>query len=130
MSTRWGLIVEENDGRGLDTSWSGRVLTHVTGTREEAMARLEEYARAYTPKRPAGAREPRLYQTDEGFLLLEEGLPRGHGCRFTLARLLYDGVAEKRAATAARQAEQQRRQAQRDAEKAARRAERGSWWKR
>ncbi|MDG4860413.1 hypothetical protein P8605_20005 [Streptomyces sp. T-3] len=126
MQTRWGLIVEENDGMGDRKTWATTVLAHFDGTREQALVKLEEYARNYSPQHPASALTTRLYRTaDGGFLLVNEGSMRTYHCRFSVAELLYDSVEAKRARDAALEAERQQQEAAKAAEKAARRAERG-----
>ena len=60
MQTRWGLIVEENDGMGERKAWATTVLAHFDGTREQALVKLEEYARNYSPQHPASA-SPRAF---------------------------------------------------------------------
>jgi hypothetical protein len=127
---RWGLIVEETEGMGERRTCSATVLEHVRGTRDEALARLEEVARSYTPQHPVSPAEKRLYRTAEGFLLVSQGSMRSYGCRFSVAELVYDSVAEKEAAAAAREEERRRRAEEKAAEKAAKRAQRGSRWRR
>ncbi|WP_175411533.1 hypothetical protein [Streptomyces sp. TRM64462] len=125
---RWGLIVEETDGMGERKAYSASVLEHVTGTREQALARLEERARRYVPQHPMSPNVTRLYRTSEGFLQVNEGSMRSYGCRFSVAELLYDSVEEARAAAAAREAERQAEAQRKAAEKAAKRAARKPWF--
>ncbi|MFW6691974.1 hypothetical protein [Streptomyces sp. MAR4 CNX-425] len=124
MSERWGLIIEETDGLGDRKSMSANVLEDFTGTREEAMARLEAHARAYRPQHPANSSHSRLYRTADGFLLISKGSMRSYGSRFSLAELLYDSVEAEEAEKAARKAEKERRAAEKAEAKAAKRAER------
>ncbi|MGW1025298.1 hypothetical protein ACWD4J_16605 [Streptomyces sp. NPDC002577] len=126
---RWGLIVEETVGMGDSKTYSAEVLEHFTGTREEALSRLEARARSYAARHPANPVSTRLYRTSEGFLLVNEGSMRGYGCRFSVAELLYDSVEERQAAAAAREAERQQRAAQKAADKAAKRAQRRFPWR-
>ncbi|OIK24673.1 hypothetical protein [Streptomyces malaysiense] len=125
MSQRWGLIVEEM--RGTYThSCSATVLEHFLGTREDALARLEERARSYQARHPLNPVRTRLFRTGEGFLLVNDGDTHGFGCRFSVAELLCDSAEEKEAAAAAREAERQQRAALKQAEKEAKRAQRKS----
>jgi hypothetical protein len=109
MSERWGLIVEETDGMGDRKATSAKALEHFTGTREEAMARLEAIARTYKPQHPVSSTRTLLYRTGDGFLLINDGSMRSCGCRFSVAELLYDSVEAKQAAVAAREAEREDR---------------------
>ncbi|WP_432136281.1 MULTISPECIES: hypothetical protein [unclassified Streptomyces] len=128
MQRHWGLIVEETTGMGDRKAYAAKVLEHVTGTHEQAMARLEEHARSYSPEHPMNAVSTRLYRTGEGFLLVKEGSMRSYGCRFAVAEVLYDSVEEARRIAAAREAERQAEAERKAAEKAARRAGRRSRW--
>lgn len=128
MERRWGLIVEETTGTGERKTYSAKVLEHVTGTREQAMARLEECARSYGTEHPMNSISTRLYRTAEGFLLVKEGSMRGYGCRFSLAEVLYDSVAEEQRIAAAREERRQAEAQRKAAEKAAKRARRRSRW--
>lgn len=126
MSARWGLIVEETEGVGNGRTTTTNVLEEVTGTREQAMTRLQALARSHQPSHPSNASRTRLYRTDDGYLLVSEGAMRNYGCRFSVAELLYDSEEAERAAAAARRAEREERAARKAAERAARRARRGS----
>lgn len=128
MSVRWGLVVEEV--RGTDhTSYRAEVLEDFTGSREDAMGRLEARARAYVPVYPFSHRRTRLYRTGDGFLLVSEGATtRSYGCRFSLAELLRDSEDAKKAAAAERDAERRERAEQKAAEKEAKRARKADKW--
>ena len=93
MSTTWGLIVQETDGGGNHKAYASTVLEHVTGTREEALARLEELARSYQPQHPMKPLSTRLYRAGDDFLLVCEGTMRSYGCRFLAAELLYESIS-------------------------------------
>ncbi|MGW0822406.1 hypothetical protein [Streptomyces sp. NPDC002845] len=125
---RWGLIVEETDGTGERKAYSATVLEHLTGTREQAVARLEKRARSYGPQHPLNPISTRLYRTAEGFLLVNEGSMRSYGCRFTVAELLYDSEEELKRAEAAREAQRRAEAERKAAEKAAKRAARRARW--
>ncbi|MEO3752680.1 hypothetical protein [Streptomyces sp. B6B3] len=122
MSVEWGLVVEQTELQVCSTV----VLEHVTGTREDALDRLEEIARSFTPHYARNSTKKRLYRTAEGFLLVSEGAMFSYGCRFSVVELAWDGVAEQEAAAAAREEERRARAEQR----AERRAQRGSRWRR
>ena len=78
MSVRWGLIVEETVGISQDRTYSARELERLTGTREEALARLERLARTYSSQHPTSPKITRLYRADDGFLLIQEGSMRSY----------------------------------------------------
>ncbi|MFI2436385.1 hypothetical protein [Streptomyces sp. NPDC018693] len=128
MYQLWGLIVEETTGMGERKAYAAKVLEHVTGTREQAMARLEECARSYVPEHPMNPISTRLYRTAEGLLLVKEGSMRTYGCRFSVAEVLYDSVAEEQRIAAAREAQRQADAQRKAAEKAAKRDRRRSRW--
>lgn len=116
MATRWGLIVQEMEGV-YNSSYSAAVLEEFTGTREEALARLEVRARSYTARHPLNPVKTQLYRTDDGFLLISHAGLRGYGARFSLGELLHDSAEEKEAA-------KRRRAEQKAAERAAKREKR------
>lgn len=90
---RWGLVVEENQGSGEEKMWALRVLAHVDGTREEALARLESWARTHRPEHPRRPGRRLVYRQGEGFLTVTEGRSRDCHCRFSVLELLYDSEA-------------------------------------
>jgi len=127
MTVQWGLVVEEM--RGMDRlSYRAEVLEDFTGTREEAMTRLEARARAYVPQYPTRSVRTRLYRTGDGFLLVSDGSLRSYGCRFSLAELLHDSEDAKQAAAAAHDAERKERAERKAAEKEAKRDRRANRW--
>ncbi|MCX3060300.1 hypothetical protein [Streptomyces beihaiensis] len=136
MSTTWGLIVEETDGTGERKAYAAHVVEHVTGTREQALARLEHVARNHVPQHPMNPSATWLYRTGEGFLLVNKGSMRTYGCRFSVAELLYDSVQAQKEAEARREeqrrAEAEARAARKAAAKAAKRAQQArqgrGWW--
>lgn len=95
MSTRptWALVVETTQGIGQRKHMVARVLAHVGGSREEALAELERQARDYVPEHPSSPRRRRLLRTGDGFLLVVEGAWQTFGTRFTVAELLEDSAA-------------------------------------
>ncbi|WP_052850506.1 hypothetical protein [Streptomyces avicenniae] len=124
MAERWGLVVEETAGSGDNRLTVATVLEHFTGTREEAMARLEAVARAHAPRHPLSPTRTRLFRTADGFLMVSEGSMRSYGSRFSAVELLHDSDEVKRAQVAAREREKEERAARKAADRAARRAER------
>ncbi|MCX3060950.1 hypothetical protein [Streptomyces beihaiensis] len=52
MATTWGLLVEETDGMGDRKAYAAKVVEHVTGARDQVLARLEQVARNYVPQHP------------------------------------------------------------------------------
>lgn len=118
---QWGLIVEEVTGFGEQRTWSADVLGHCSGTREEAMARLETLARNHRAEHPMSPQRTLLYRTGDGFLLVSRGAARGYSSRFSVTELLYDSDEAKRV-----RAEAERRE--REARKAEKRAQRKSRW--
>ncbi|CAL9609436.1 hypothetical protein AB0N23_10630 [Streptomyces sp. NPDC052644] len=84
---KWTLIRETTTGMGEHKRWSVTVLGEVRGSRETAMARLEQEAREYEPEHPwTRASRRRLFRHGEGFLLVAGS----YVSRFTVAELLYD----------------------------------------
>lgn len=86
----WGLIVETTAGTGEGKHCEAHVLTHVEGTRDEALAELEMRARRYRPDHPLSPKRRRLFRDGDGFLLVIDGARQSYGTRFTLAELLED----------------------------------------
>ncbi len=130
MESRWGLVVEEN--RGVQhLIYGAEVLEQITGTREEAMARLEELARSHDVRYPMNSKRTQLLRTAEGFLLITRATElRSYGYRFSLAEVIHDSEDAKLARAAAREAERKQRAADKAAAKEARRAEGRPWWRR
>ena len=98
MTTRptWALVVETTQGIGQRKHMVARVLAHVGGSREEALAELERQARSYVPEHPSSPRRRRLLRTGDGFLLVVEGAWQTFATRFTVAEPVVEaaGVPE------------------------------------
>ncbi|MEU6312169.1 hypothetical protein [Streptomyces sp. NPDC047014] len=90
--TTWGLIVEVTVGLGERKRMEAYVLTHVEGTRDDALAELERRARSYDPEHPRSPKRRRLLRTGEGFLLVLDGAWHSYATRFTIAELLEDSA--------------------------------------
>ncbi|MFF0550109.1 hypothetical protein ACFYUL_14220 [Streptomyces sp. NPDC004311] len=86
----WGLVAEATVGLGERKHTEAHVLTHVEGTREEALAVLEQRARTHLPEHPRNPRRRRLLRTADGFLLVVDGTWQSHATRFSVAELLED----------------------------------------
>ncbi|MFV0136341.1 hypothetical protein ACLGIH_24570 [Streptomyces sp. HMX87] len=91
--TTWGLVVETTVGTRERKHQEAHVVAHVTGSRADALAELEQRARNYTPEHPWSPRRRRLLRTDDGFLLVVDGSWQSFVTRFTVAELLYDSDA-------------------------------------
>lgn len=118
-AVRWGLFVEELTvmyGR-----YEPRALSEFTGTRQEALARLEEHVREYLAYNPQDTARIRIYRTADGFYLMRDrGGMRTRGARFSVGELISDtddakkaAAAEKRAAKEAKAAERRARRERR-----------------
>ncbi|MEK8142019.1 hypothetical protein NKH18_03370 [Streptomyces sp. M10(2022)] len=91
---KWGLMVEQNLGYGRQQRmWSAGVMDHVDGTREEALAALRQRAERFVPVHPANPKRRALYRSDDGFLLVIDGVWQSFHLRFSVAELLYDSAA-------------------------------------
>ncbi|MEI7032198.1 hypothetical protein [Streptomyces pratensis] len=91
---RWGLLVEQNLGYGGQRRvWSAEVLTHVAGTREEALTALRKIAEGFRPIHPSSPKRRRLYRERDGFLLVLDGAWQSFHCRFTAVEQLADSAA-------------------------------------
>lgn len=90
---RWGLLVEQNIGFGGQRRvWSGGVVDHVDGTREEALEVLRQRAEKYRPVHPTSPKRRRLYRERDGFVLVLDGAWQSFHCRFTVVEQLYDSA--------------------------------------
>jgi len=89
----WGLIVEMTVGTGERKHTEASVLTHVEGSREEALAELEEWIGRYTPEHPRSPKRTRLFRIGDGFLLVVDGAWQTFSSRFTIAELVADTEA-------------------------------------
>ncbi|WPW33567.1 hypothetical protein P6B95_26315 [Streptomyces atratus] len=69
------------------------VLAHLEGTREDALAELEQRARNHTPEHPRSPKRRRLFREGDGFLLVIDGAWQSFSTRFTVAELLDDSAA-------------------------------------
>ncbi|MGW0732574.1 hypothetical protein [Streptomyces sp. NPDC002851] len=127
MVTRWALLVEQNEGMTDNKAWVIRELERLDGTREQALARLEQRARNFVPDHPARAISTQLYRTAEGFLLVNEGSMRHYHCRFSAVEMLHDSRDAEREQARQAAAAREAKEAARRAEKAARKAARRKW---
>ncbi|MFF2410461.1 hypothetical protein [Streptomyces sp. NPDC058092] len=89
----WGLVIETTVGVGERKHAEAYVLTHVEGTREEALVELERRARSHTPEHPRSPKRRRLFREGDGFLLVIDGAWQSFSTRFTAAELLDDSAA-------------------------------------
>lgn len=89
----WGLVIETTVGVGERKHTEAYVLTHVEGTREEALVELERRARIHTPEHPRSPKRRRLFRERDGFLLVIDGAWQSFSTRFTVAELLDDSAA-------------------------------------
>ncbi|MFD8777727.1 hypothetical protein OHU25_10595 [Streptomyces sp. NBC_00117] len=89
----WGLIVEMTVGTGERKHMEASVLTHVEGSREEALAELGEWIGRYTPEHPRSPKRSRIFRTADGFLLVIDGAWQTFSSRFTVAELVKDSAA-------------------------------------
>ncbi|MFB8034346.1 hypothetical protein ACFC5Z_15680 [Streptomyces sp. NPDC056004] len=95
----WGLVIETTVGIGERKHGEAYVLTHVDGTREEALVELEQRARRHTPEHPRSPKRRRLFRESDGFLLVIDGAWQSFSTRFTVAELLDDSAAPAAPAT-------------------------------
>ncbi|GAA2630603.1 hypothetical protein GCM10009863_52700 [Streptomyces axinellae] len=95
MNTTWHLLVERHETAPGGGFWGSQVLGQYVGTRERAMALLEERARNYVPEHPWNRERTQLYRITDGFMKVTEGVRhrRRWTCRFVLAELLHDDGA-------------------------------------
>ncbi|MGW2106612.1 hypothetical protein [Streptomyces sp. NPDC001948] len=91
--TIWGLVMETTVGVGERKHGEAYVLTHMDGTREEALVELEQRARRHTPEHPRSPKRRRLFRESDGFLLVIDGAWQSFSTRFTVAELLDDSAA-------------------------------------
>ena len=89
----WGLVIETTVGIGERKHSEAYVLTHLEGTRDEALAELEQRARHHSPEHPRNPRRRRLFRDGDGFLLVIDGAWQSFSTRFTVAELLEDSAA-------------------------------------
>ncbi|MEW1862324.1 MULTISPECIES: hypothetical protein [unclassified Streptomyces] len=135
MAERWGLIVEESrikSYHNMLTELLTTVLEVFTGSRAEALARLESHATSYQPRRMRFPPRTRLFRTADGFLLVCGDAPSEYDngysfvCRFTVAELLRDSEDTRRVAEAEARAQAEVKARLKAEERAAkRRARRG-----
>ncbi|ARZ65984.1 hypothetical protein SMD11_0318 [Streptomyces albireticuli] len=91
--TTWGLVLETSEQIGERRQADARVLAHVEGTREEALAELERHARSYAPEYPRRPKRRRLIRHGDGFLLVIDCSSISFSVRFTVGELLADSAA-------------------------------------
>ncbi|GAA2313886.1 hypothetical protein OKJ48_10415 [Streptomyces kunmingensis] len=89
----WGLVVEMTVGMGERKHAEAYVLAHVEGTRDEALAELEDRVRRHAPEHPRNPKRRRMFRTGDGFLLVVDGAWQSFSTRFTVAELLADSAA-------------------------------------
>ncbi|WP_326763518.1 hypothetical protein OG978_02025 [Streptomyces sp. NBC_01591] len=89
----WGLVIETTVGVGERKHAEAYVLTHVEGTREEALVELERRARRHRPEHPRSPKRRRLFREGDGLLLVIDGAWQSFSTRFTVAELLDDSAA-------------------------------------
>lgn len=112
MAERWGLIVEEARGGRYGFVYN-TVLEVFTGSRADALARLEGHATTYRPRQERHPPRTRIFRTADGFLLVGGDTPgeymneRHLVCRFTVAELVRDSEDTRREAEAEWRAQQQ-----------------------
>ncbi|MFF4433192.1 hypothetical protein ACFYZ4_29040 [Streptomyces sp. NPDC001513] len=92
VMARWALLAEQHIGTGEGRDWSIKVLGHVEGTREEAVAALREHAEKYKPQHPLRPKRRALYRDGDSFLLVQDGSWQVFHCRFMVAEQLYDSA--------------------------------------
>lgn len=96
MSETWGLLVGQYRSSPGGPIWLTSVLDHVQGTREEAMRALYEHAVRFRPEHPMGrVGRTLVYQEDDGYVQIAEGMSKTFHCRFTVAPLLYNSAAQR-----------------------------------
>jgi hypothetical protein len=100
MTTTWHLLVERHETATGGGFWGSELLGQYVGTREQAMALLEERARNYVPEHPWNRERTQFYRVTDGFMKITEGVRsrRRWTCRFVLAELLADDGAPAPAA--------------------------------
>jgi hypothetical protein len=118
MGERWGLIIEEPRYGGR---YEPRVVGEFTGTREEAMVRLEQLVAEYEGGNEYSSARRRLFRTGDGFLSVHGNGVLTSGVRFSVAEVVRDSNDAKEAAAAAKRAEKERRAAERKARREQRR---------
>ncbi|MEU9670809.1 hypothetical protein AB0E25_35615 [Streptomyces bobili] len=89
----WGLVIETTVGIGERKHSEAYVLTHLEGTRDQALAELEQRARHHSPEHPRSPKRRRLFRESDGFLLVSDGAWQSFSTRFTVAELLEDSAA-------------------------------------
>ncbi|MFF9511866.1 hypothetical protein ACF1BU_00470 [Streptomyces sp. NPDC014724] len=89
----WGLVMETTVGAGERKHTEAYVLTHLEGTREDALMELERRARNHAPEHPWSPKRRRLFREGGGFLLVIDGAWQSFSTRFTVAELLDDSAA-------------------------------------
>ncbi|WP_282691988.1 hypothetical protein [Streptomyces sp. CC208A] len=89
----WGLVVEMTVGTGERKHVEAYVVAHVTGSREEALAELEQRARNFVPAHPVSPKRRRLLREGDTLLLVVDGAWQSYLTRFTVAELLEDSAA-------------------------------------
>ncbi|QPP06195.1 hypothetical protein G4Z16_07080 [Streptomyces bathyalis] len=91
---RWGLIVEETGGF-RDRRWEAFLLGEFDGTREDALAKLLERAKAFKPEHPRIVRRQTIYAIADGYLVMSKGATETFHHRFSVAELVHDTDPKK-----------------------------------
>lgn len=129
MAERWGLIVEESKGGRYGFVYA-HVLEVFTGSRADALTRLEAHATTYRPRRGPYGPRTRLFRSSDGFLMVSGDAPSEYAsdwhtlCRFTVAELLRDSEDTRRTADAEWRERAEVERQEREAKRSARRARR------
>lgn len=117
---RWGLFVEETTV--MHNRYEPRELSEFTGTRQEALARLEEHLREFLAYNPQDTARIRIYRTADGFFYMRDrGGLRARGARFSVGELVSDSDDAKKAAAAQKRAAKEAKAAERRARRERRR---------
>lgn len=93
MSSTWAFCMELNEAvlfTWSQSNWVCHVIGHYNGTRDEAMQALRAKVDTLMPVEGRKPPRYRLYQIDNGFMLVTEHKNRSKHTRFTLAEQLLD----------------------------------------
>jgi hypothetical protein len=129
MAEHWGLIVEESKG-GRHPFVYARVLEMFTGSRADALARLEGHTTTYRPRQLRHPPRTRVFRSADGFLLVCGNPPGEYEsgwdivCRFSVAELVRDSEDTLRVAEAERRAREELKAEEREAKRRERRSRR------
>lgn len=90
--TTWGLVIETTVGVGERKHTEAHVVAHISGSRAEALAKLEQRARSHSPEHPRSPKRRRLLRDGDTFLLVVDGAFQSFVTRFTVAEVLEDSA--------------------------------------